>query len=86
MNALAKVLARELAPRGLRVNVIAPGLVATDMGESMLAFHGQRLVKEIPPVGLATVEDVANLTVFLASDEASRITGKIFRVDGGKWI
>jgi len=86
VNALAKVLARELAPRGIRVNVIAPGLVATDMGERMLAFHGERLVKEIPLGRVGTVEDVAKLAVFLASDDASWITGKIFRVDGGKWI
>jgi len=83
VNALIRVLAKEVAPFGVRANVIAPGLIATDMGEKLIQFHGQAVLEGIPLGRVGQPEDVGALAAFLASDDASWITGKIFRVDGG---
>jgi NAD(P)-dependent dehydrogenase (short-subunit alcohol dehydrogenase family) len=86
VNALTKVVARENAARGIRCNVIAPGLVATDIADGMVSYHGEAIVKAIPMRRMGSVEEVANLAVFLASDEASWITGKVYRLDGGQFV
>lgn len=86
VNALTKSLAKECAPAGVRVNCIAPGLVATDMGERLLRFHGEALIAGIPLGRAGTPEDVGHAAVYLASDDASFVTGKILRVDGGAWM
>jgi 3-oxoacyl-[acyl-carrier protein] reductase len=85
VNALTTVVARENAPLGVRANVIAPGLIQTDIAEGMLAQHGERLVGAIPLGRIGTAEEVAQLAVYLASDAAAWITGKVFRIDGGQW-
>jgi len=85
VNALTKVVARENAPLGVRANVIAPGLIETEIAEGMIAQHGERLVGAIPLRRIGTPEEVARLAVYLASDDASWITGKVFRIDGGQW-
>lgn len=86
VNALTKCLAKECAPARVRVNCIAPGLVMTEMGEKLVQFHGTGVIETIPLGRAGQPEDVAHAAVFLASDEASFITGKILRVDGGVWM
>ena len=70
----------------MRCNVIAPGLVATDIADGMVAAHGDAIVKSIPlrPHGERPTRS-AQLAVYLASDDAAWITGKVFRIDGGQW-
>ena len=85
VNALTTVVARENAACGIRANVIAPGLVRTDIADKLIEFHGEAMLKSIPLGRIGTPEDVGNLAVFLASDAASWITGEVFRIDGGAW-
>ncbi|GIW44387.1 MAG: 3-oxoacyl-[acyl-carrier-protein] reductase FabG [Candidatus Binatia bacterium] len=86
VNALTKTLAKECAPARVRVNAIAPGLVHTDMGERMLRAHGDALLSTIPLGRAGTPEEIGKAAVFLASDDAAFITGKILRIDGGAWM
>jgi 3-oxoacyl-[acyl-carrier protein] reductase len=83
VNTLTKVLAKELAPDGIRVNAIAPGLVRSDMGNKLLKFFGDDLVKTIPLGRPGEPSDIGRAAVFLASADAAWITGKILRIDGG---
>lgn len=85
-NALVKVLAKELAPERKRVNCIAPGMVASDMGNRLVAALGEGVVKTIPLGRIGQPEDIGAAAVFLASDDASFITGKILRIDGGVFM
>jgi 3-oxoacyl-[acyl-carrier protein] reductase len=84
VNALTRVMAKENADVGIRCNVIAPGLIATDMAEGMIAFHGDAIVKSIPLARMGTPDEVGRLAVYLASDDAAWITGEVFRIDGGE--
>ncbi len=86
VNALMKVVARELAPAKIRVNCIAPGLISSDMGERMLKALGEPLLAGIPLARPGTPEEVGKLAVYLASEDAAFITGKIYRIDGGAWM
>jgi NAD(P)-dependent dehydrogenase (short-subunit alcohol dehydrogenase family) len=87
VNALTKVLARELAPEKIRVNCIAPGFVLSDMGERMKKALGEEVLLSGIPLGRAgTPDEIGKLAVFLASPDASWITGKIYRIDGGAWM
>lgn len=86
VNALMKVLARELAPQRIRVNCVAPGLVSSDMGERMLKALGEPLLAGIPLGRPGTPEEIGKLATYLASDDAGFITGKIYRIDGGAWM
>jgi 3-oxoacyl-[acyl-carrier protein] reductase len=83
VNGITAVVARENAHLGIRANVIAPGFVATDMGQGLLEAHGERILSGIPLGRAGTPADVGALAVYLASDEASWVTGQIFRIDGG---
>lgn len=85
VNGLTIVAARENARAGVRCNVIAPGLIATDIADGMIEVHGEGLVKAIPLGRIGTPEEVGALAVYLASDDAAWITGKVFRIDGGQW-
>jgi 3-oxoacyl-[acyl-carrier protein] reductase len=85
VNALTLVAARENARAGVRCNVIAPGLVATDIADGLLEAHGEGIVKAIPLGRMGTPAEIGALAVYLASDEAAWITGKVFRIDGGQW-
>jgi 3-oxoacyl-[acyl-carrier protein] reductase len=79
-----KALAKELGSRSITVNAIAPGFVPTALTELVLTEERAQAAIESTPVGrLGTVEDVASAVVFLASDEASFITGQVLSVDGG---
>jgi 3-oxoacyl-[acyl-carrier protein] reductase len=86
VNALTKVVARENAAKNVRANVIAPGLIATELAEGMVAFHGDDIVKGIPLGRMGSPEEVAQMAVYLASDDAAWITGKVFRIDGGQFV
>jgi NAD(P)-dependent dehydrogenase (short-subunit alcohol dehydrogenase family) len=86
VNALTRVIARENAAKGIRCNVIAPGLIATDIADGMVAYHGDAIVKAIPMQRMGSADEVAQLAVYLASDDALWVTGKIFRIDGGQFI
>lgn len=79
---LTKSVARELAERGVNCNAVAPGFIQTEMTAN-LKLENNTLVNSIPTKKLGLPEDVANAVVFLASDEASYITGEVIRVDGG---
>jgi len=82
--ALTKGLGRELGPRGIRINAISPAVVDTDMTHAMLATElGQKAIARIPLGRLAEKSDVARAALFLASEEASFITGETLAVDGG---
>ncbi|MGI5898417.1 MAG: 3-oxoacyl-[acyl-carrier-protein] reductase [Christensenellales bacterium] len=80
---LTKSVAKELAPRGVTCNAIAPGMIETDMTESMTEAQRQAFVAVIPLKRSGMPEEVANLAAFLASDAAAYITGAIIPVDGG---
>jgi 3-oxoacyl-[acyl-carrier protein] reductase len=86
VNALTKVLAREVAPAGVRVNCIAPGVVRSEMGERLLRFHGDVVLQSIPLGRAGEPAEIGRAAVFLASDDSAWITGKILRVDGGAWM
>ena len=83
MVGLSKSLAKELAARGVTVNVVAPGYVETDMTGALNPKLKERLLSMIPVTRTATPEEIAAPVLFLASEEASYITGQILGVDGG---
>jgi 3-oxoacyl-[acyl-carrier protein] reductase len=83
VNTLTRVLAKEVASDGVRVNCIAPGLVRSDMGNKLIGFFGEGLVQTIPLGRAGEPADIGRAAVFLASDDGGWITGKILRVDGG---
>ncbi len=83
---LTKSAARELASRGINVNAIAPGLIATDMTEAMPKDAREKMEASIPLQRMGEPKDIADMTVFLASDKAKYITGQVFAVDGGMSI
>ena len=86
VNTLTKVLAKEVAHAGTRVNCIAPGLVRSDMGNRLLKFFGEGLVQTIPLGRAGEPADIGRAAVFLCSDDAGWITGKVLRIDGGAWM
>ena len=83
---LTKSVAKELGSRNITVNAIAPGYIGTDMTESLPDAAKEKITSAIAMKRMGTVEDVANLAAFLASDHASYITGQVIGVDGGMSI
>lgn len=82
VNGMTLSLARELGPRGIRVNAVAPGITETDMMRAVPKEVIDPLIAQIPLRRLGKPEDIANAFVFLASEEAAYITGIVLQVDG----
>ena len=82
VNGMTLSLARELGPKGIRVNAVAPGIIETDMMKAVPKEVIDPMVAQVPLRRLGQPEDIANAYVFLASDEASYITGVVLSVDG----
>ena len=83
---LTKTLARELGPKGVTVNAVAPGMVLTDMALALPEEILDRARNECLLPELAKPEDIANAVTFLLSDAAGKITGEVIRVDSGQYI
>jgi 3-oxoacyl-[acyl-carrier protein] reductase len=83
INAFTRALAVELAGRGVTVNAIAPGFIETDMSENIRNKAGDLIKKMIPAKRLGHPDDIAKAALFLASADASYITGQLLTVDGG---
>src|ERR1700675_1343658 len=83
INAMTRSLAVELAPRGIRVNAVAPGIILTEMTNRIRSFADQELKTSIPMGRYGRPEEVATAVRFLASAEASYITGQVLHVTGG---
>ena len=82
VNGMTISLARELGPKGIRVNAVAPGITETDMMKAVPKEVIEPMIQRIPLRRLGQPEDIANAFVFLASEEASYITGVVLSVDG----
>ena len=80
---LTKTLAREVAPRGITVNAIAPGFIQTAMTDKIPEEVKNKMMAQIPMAKLGQPEDVANACLFLASESAAYITGQVINVNGG---
>lgn len=79
-----KSLARELAPHGVRVNALAPGVIETDMTRMVSEGNWQKYIDTIPLGRIGTAEELAKVALFLASDDSSYLTGEIIDVNGGQ--
>jgi len=83
---VTKSIAREYASRGITVNAVTPGYIETDMTRALANEQKQAMLSGVPLGRAGTVADVASAVVFLASDEASYITGQVLRVNGGMYM
>ena len=83
---LTKSVARELASRNIRVNAVSPGLIDTHMTARISAEARAKMLEQIPLARLGDASEIANAVLFLASDEASYITGEVLRVNGGMYM
>lgn len=83
---LSKSLAQELGCRGITVNVVAPGYIATDMTKGLPEERKQKILAAIPVERIGTPDDVAAAVKFLASEEAGYITGHVLAVNGGMYM
>lgn len=83
MNLFTKALAKEIAPWGIRVNCIAPGVINTEMNSWLSKEEKEELEEEIPMNRFGEIEEIGRVAKFLASEESSYLTGQILTVDGG---
>ena len=83
IDGLTRALAKELAPRNVRVNAVAPGMVETDMSQVIRGIAGDQIKKMIPLKRIGQPQEIAAVAAFLASDDAAYLTGQVLRVDGG---
>ena len=82
----SKSLAREIASRGITVNVVAPGFIETDMTRALTEDQRAGILAEVPAGRLGGAQEIANAVAFLASDEAAYITGETLHVNGGMYM
>jgi 3-oxoacyl-[acyl-carrier protein] reductase len=80
---LTKTTAKELAPRGITVNAVAPGFITTDMTDKLTDEIKEGMLKMIPLAKFGEPKDIANAVAFLASDDSRYITGQTIHVNGG---
>jgi 3-oxoacyl-[acyl-carrier protein] reductase len=83
---LTKSLAREYMSRGITVNAVSPGFVDTDMTQALTPEQREAVLKAVPMGRVATAREIATAVVYLASDEASYVTGQVLRVNGGMYM
>ena len=83
IEAMTKALAVELGGKGIRVNCVAPGVIATDMSKDVRDAAGEQILESIILKRYGAPQDVANAVLFLASDASSYITGEVLHIDGG---
>ena len=83
IDGLTRSLAKELAARKVRVNAVAPGMIETDMSQVVRGIAGEQIKGVIPLKRIGKPEEIASVVAFLASDDASYLTGQVLRVDGG---
>ncbi|MEM9073614.1 MAG: 3-oxoacyl-[acyl-carrier-protein] reductase [Myxococcota bacterium] len=83
---LTKTLAREYASRGVTVNAVAPGYIATDMTSELPEAATSKIVEQTPVGRVGQPEEVAAAVLFLVSDEAAYVTGQVIRVNGGMYV
>ena len=86
LEGFSRALAREVASRGITVNVVAPGMIDTDMTAGLNESAQAAMLAQIPVGRLGTTEDVAAAIGFLASDEAAYVTGHVLAVNGGMYM
>lgn len=86
LEGFSRALAREVASRGITVNVVAPGMIDTDMTAELDESAQAAMLAQIPMGRLGTTEDVAGAIGFLASDEAAYVTGHVLAVNGGMYM
>ncbi|KHS47186.1 MULTISPECIES: 3-oxoacyl-ACP reductase FabG [Hafnia] len=82
----SKSLAREVASRGITVNVVAPGFIETDMTRALTDEQRAGILSQVPANRLGDAKEIANAVAFLASDEAGYITGETLHVNGGMYM
>ena len=82
----SKSLAKEVAARGITVNVVAPGFIATDMTEVLTDEQKTGILSNVPAGRLGEAKDIAKAVAFLASDDAGYITGTTLHVNGGLYL
>lgn len=82
----SKSLAREVASRGITVNAVAPGFIATDMTAALTEEQKAAIMGQVPAGKLGDPQDIANAVLFLASDMSSYITGETISVNGGMYM
>ncbi|KAG4071118.1 hypothetical protein HA402_012341 [Bradysia odoriphaga] len=82
----SKSLAREIASRGITVNVVAPGFIETDMTRALTEDQRAGILTQVPASRLGEAKEIASAVAFLASDEASYITGETLHVNGGMYM
>ena len=83
---LTKSIAREMASRGICVNAVAPGFIDTEMTAALTDSAKEALNQMIPMGRIGSTKDIANMVLFLASNQSDYITGQVFSVDGGMAI
>lgn len=83
INLFTKSLAKEMAPMGIRVNAIAPGVIDTEMNSFLSAEEREELEEEIPYGRFGSTSEVAKMVTFLCSDKCEYLTGQVIKIDGG---
>jgi len=86
VDAMTRSLAREIGSRGITVNAVAPGFIATDMTAELGDDAHAKLSEQIPLGRLGSADDIANAVAFLAGDGAAYITGHVLHVNGGMYM